>query len=84
MSNTIDDLVTAVAAQTGEVASLTAFIAGLEQQLRDALANVTLSPETQAKVDAVFAGVTANSQAISDAIASNPGAPTPPAPAPAA
>lgn len=69
---TLDDLVTKVAEQTGEVASMRVFVAGLEQQIKDALAGVVLSPEAQAKLDGVFVALDANTEQIKAAIDSNP------------
>lgn len=70
----IDDVVAAVQAESDEDDSVIAFIAGLKQQLADALAGTTLPPATQAKVDAIFAQATANAGKLATAIT------TPPAP----
>ena len=67
----LDEVITAVAAEGTKIDSLTTLTAGLKQQLMDALAGVTLPPAVQAKVDAVFANVTANAQKVSDAIDAN-------------
>lgn len=80
---TIDQLVARVREQSGTVASLTTFVHGLEQQIRDALAGVTLPSHVQAGIDAAFAGVDSNTQAIADAIDSDPNTPAAPTPAPA-
>jgi hypothetical protein len=69
---TIDDLVAEVAVQTTKVDSFISFVAGLKQQLADALANAGgLTPEQQAAVDGVFATVQSNDQKITDAMAAN-------------
>jgi len=69
---TIDDLVAAVTKETTDVDSLTTFVAGLKQQLADALAKVgTLTPAQQSAIDGVFASVNANDQKIADAMAAN-------------
>lgn len=72
MAKTIDDLVTAVAAEKDEVASVKAFVVGIKQQLADALSGANLPPAVQAKVDAVFAGMTENTTALADAITTAP------------
>jgi len=79
---TLDELITKVDEQTGQVASMKTFIAGLEQAIKDALSGVTLPPAVQAKVDKVFGDVGKNTQEIVDAIDNNPDTPpvTPPNP----
>jgi hypothetical protein len=77
---TLDDVLAKVADERTQIASFKVLFAGLKQQLADALASENLSPATQAKVDAVFAGVSENDQAVVDAINSNTAtAATPPA-----
>jgi hypothetical protein len=73
---TLDQILDKVTQETTDIGSLKVFIAGLKQQIADALAGVTLPPAVQAKVDAVFAGVAANDQAVVDAMAAS----VPPAP----
>ena len=68
---TLDDIASDVEAETTLIAGVSTFIAGLKQQLADALAGTTLPPATQAKVDAIFAGAEANKQALSDALVAN-------------
>ena len=68
---TLDDILSDVTAETSSIASLSVLIAGIKQQLADALAGVTLPPATQAKVDQIFAAAEANKQALSDAIIAN-------------
>jgi ABC-type amino acid transport substrate-binding protein len=65
MATTIQNILDAVTAETTSISSLQAFIAGLKQQLADALAAAgTLTPAQQAALDQVFSTVTANSAAI--------------------
>lgn len=73
----LDDVLVVVTKESTDIGSINAFIAGLKQQLADALAGTTLPPATQAKVDAIFANVTKNDQAVVDALAAN--VPAPPA-----
>lgn len=86
--STLDDDIAAIAAQTTAVDSLATFIQGLQAQIA-ALPGLTAAQ--QAQVDAIFASVSANTAAITSAMAANvpPPAPAPapspePAPAPAA
>jgi hypothetical protein len=69
---TLDGLVAAVAEQTGKVDSMKVFILGLEDQIAKILAGTVIPPAVQAKLDEVFAGVSANTQSIVNAIDSNP------------
>lgn len=78
---TLDDLVQKVSEQSGTIASLQTFVSGLEQQIADALAGVTLPPAVQDKVDQVFAQLGSNTQAIADAIDNDPNTPATPTPA---
>lgn len=83
---TLDEVLTDVAAESTQIDSLSTLTAGLKQQLADALAGTTLPPATQAKIDAVFAGVEANKAKVVTAINTNTAAaavPVVPAPAPA-
>jgi len=75
---TLDELIGKVDEQTGQVASMKTFIAGLEQAVKDALSGVNLPPAVQAKVDKVFGDVSKNTDEIVAAIDNNPD--TPPAP----
>ena len=77
--SSLDDVLAATTKETTDIASLSTFVAGLQQQIADALAGVTLPPAVQAKVDAVFAAVNTNDAAVVAAMAAN----VPPAPAPA-
>ncbi|KAL0630333.1 hypothetical protein Q9L58_010819, partial [Maublancomyces gigas] len=57
---TLDEVLADVTEEGTKLDSLSAFIAGLKQQIADALAGVTLPPPVQQKIDAVFAGVETN------------------------
>ncbi len=72
---TLDELVTKMKAVSGNVESMRVFVKGLEKQLADALSGVTLSPAAQAKVDAVFAEASAQSEAIVAATDNDPNTP---------
>lgn len=76
--STLDEVLADVAQERDVIASLAALTAGIKKQLDDILAG-QLPPDVQAKVDALFAGVDANKQAVIDAINAN----TPVAPEPA-
>ena len=75
MASLQDDL-DAITAQSTRLDSLNTFVSGLEQQLKDALSGANLSPENQAKVDAIFDAVHANDAKIDTALNSNVPAPT--------
>lgn len=68
---TLDQIVTDVQDESTQIDGLSTLTAGLKQQLADALAGTTLPPATQAKIDAVFAGVEANKAKIVTAINAN-------------
>lgn len=56
--------------------SILALVTGIKQQLADALANVTVPADVQAKIDAAFAQLEANKAKLTDAITANtPAAP---------
>ena len=79
----LDDIIAEVAKEQTEIGGITALIAGLRQQVADALASQTIPPPLQAKVDAIFAAAQANNAALVQAL-NDPGqAPAPPAPPPA-
>lgn len=77
---TLDEVLADVNEESTKLDSLAVFIAGLKQQIADALAGVTLPPAVQAKVDAVFAGVEANKAKVVAAMDAN--VPPPPEPPP--
>jgi hypothetical protein len=79
--SSLDDDIGLVQAETTQIAGVTTLLTSINQQLSDALSGVTLPPAVQAKVDAVFTGLTANSGALAAAIALGPtGTPLPPPP----
>jgi hypothetical protein len=70
MAKSLDELLGAVTAQTTQITSLALLTSGIKAQLDAALAG-ELSPDQQAKVDAIFAEVDANTAAIVTAINAN-------------
>ena len=78
MAATLDQLLTEVQEITSLEDSILAVVASIKAQLADALSGA-LTPENQAKVDAIFAALEANKTKLTDAVAANtPAAPTPP------
>jgi hypothetical protein len=77
--STLDDDLAAVTAESTRLDSIDTLITTLNQRIADALSGTTLPPAVQAKVDAVFAGLQANSAKIDTALNTNvpPPAPTP-------
>ena len=80
MARTLDDVLADVEAEKTQIDSLAQLTTGLKEQL-DAVLAGTLTPEQQAKVDAIFDQVETNKAAIVNAINANTPTP-PPAPAP--
>lgn len=74
---TLDEVLADVQAEKTQVDSLVALTTGIKKQLDDLLAG-KLTPQDQAKVDAIFGAVQANRQEVVDAINAN--TPKPPAP----
>lgn len=72
---TLDDVLSEVTDESTRLDSIQALIDGIKQQLADALAGTTLPPATQAKIDQVFAGLTANRGKIDKALNVNVPAP---------
>lgn len=68
---TLDQVLTDVTDESTQLDSLSTFITGLKQQLADALAGATIPAATQAKIDAVFAGVEKNKAKVQDALNAN-------------
>lgn len=68
---TLEQVIARIADETTEIGGLKTFVAGLRQQILDALSGATLPPATQAKIDQVFAGVDKNAHDIVDAMAEN-------------
>lgn len=73
----LDKIAVAVAANTTRIGSLAALLAGLRQQIADALASETVSPEAQAKLDEIFATMTTDAAAFDTALNSNVPPPAP-------
>lgn len=71
MAKTLDEVLADVTGEGSQIDSLVALVNGIEQQLKDALANTTLPPDVQAKVDAVFDAVEANKAKVVGAINAN-------------
>lgn len=80
MDQDVQNLIDAVAEVKGKVASVVAFITGLEQRIKDILASENLSPETKAALASAFADLKSGSQELTDAIDNDPNTPAPPAP----
>lgn len=79
MAHTLDETLAAIADEDSKVDKLVALVNSIEQQLKDALAGTTLPPAIQAKIDAVFDGVTNSAAKVQGALDAG----TPPAtPAP--
>lgn len=68
---TLDEVLADVTEEGSKLDSLATFIAGLKQQIADALAGVTLPPKVQAQIDAVFAGVESNKAKVVAAMEAN-------------
>lgn len=68
---TLDQVLADVEEESTKLDGLATFIAGLKQQITDALAGEKLSPAVQAKIDAVFAGVESNKTKIVSAMDAN-------------
>lgn len=73
---TLDEVLAEVTDESTRLDSIQALIDGIKQQLADALSGAALPPDVQAKIDAVFAGLTGNKAKIDKAL--NTGVPTPP------
>jgi nitrogen fixation protein len=72
----LDQVLTSVTDEDTLIDSVIALLNGVEQQLKDALAGVTLPPGVQAKIDAVFDKVEASKAKVNAAIVANtPAAP---------
>jgi hypothetical protein len=75
---TLDQVLADVTDESTAIDGISALLAGLKQQLADALAGTTLPPPIQAKVDAIFAQAETNKAKIADALAANTPPPAPP------
>lgn len=79
---TLDETLAEVTAESTKLDSIQALIDGIRQQLADALAGSGISADGQAKIDAIFAGLTANTAKIDRALTANTGPGGSPSPAP--
>lgn len=77
-----DRIIADVQAQKTVIDGLKAFIAGLKGQIADALAGAKLSAEHEAKLAAIFPDLEANTDAITQAITTQPDGSPAPAPTP--
>ncbi len=68
---TLDQVLQDVTDESTQIDGISTFIDGLKQQLADALSGTTLSPGTQAKVDAIFSQAETNKGKIATALAAN-------------
>lgn len=67
---TLDEVLAAVQSQETMIDGISTLIAGLKQQLADALAGSgALTPEVQAKIDQIFAEAEENRVKLADALA---------------
>jgi hypothetical protein len=66
---TIEDLIEATAEQKTVIESLQTFVDGLQDQLNQAVTDLT--PQQQAQIDEVFAGIKANTQEAAAAMTAN-------------
>ena len=71
MSATLDQVLQDVQDESTVADSLVALFDGIQQQLKDALAGSGISSSTQAKIDAIFAGVEANKAKLAAAVTAN-------------
>lgn len=82
---TLDDIQNDVAAEATLIEGVSTLLAGLRKQVSDLMASDGIHPDTQARIDAIFAQAEANKQNLSDALAVSPAepepVPAPPAPA---
>lgn len=74
---TLDEVLAEVTDESTRLDSIQALIDGIKQQLADALSGASLPNGVQAKVDAVFTGLTGNKAKIDKAL--NVGVEPPPA-----
>jgi altronate dehydratase len=78
---TLDQVLQDVTDESTQIDGLSTLIAGLKQQVSDALSGANLPPATQAKVDQIFAAAESNKSKIATAL--NTGTPQAPAQPPA-
>lgn len=79
MSATLDQVLADVTSETTLENSIVTLLDSVQAQLTSALANTTIAPADQAKIDSIFTGLEANKTALTAAIAANtPAAPVTP------
>jgi len=83
LMSSLDDDLALIQSQGTQIAGVNTLITTLNQRVADALSGVTLPPAVQAKVDAVFTGLTDNSAALATALATDAGGNPLPPPQPA-
>jgi len=81
MAATLDQILADTADESTVIDSLATLTAGLKAQL-DAVLAGNLTPDQQAKVDAIFSAVDANKAKVAKAVTDNTPAATPPPPPP--
>lgn len=64
----LDDVLADVTAETTMIAGVGTLVAGLRQQVADAVAAAGVSADDQAKIDAIFAAAEANKAALATAL----------------
>jgi len=68
---TLDQILTDVTDESTQLDSLSTLLAGLKQQIADALSGVTVPPAIQSKIDAVFNQAEINKGKIATALNAN-------------
>ena len=73
---TLDQVLAEVTSESTRLDSMNTLIQGLKKQINDALANQTLTPESQTKLDAIWGGLQDNKAKIDVALNTNVPAPS--------
>lgn len=68
MANTLDDVLNDVQSESTVDDSIITLFQGVQSQLAAALANTTIAPADQAKIDAIFSGIEANKAKVAAAV----------------
>lgn len=71
MSATLDQVLADVSNETTLENSVLALLTSVQAQLAAALANTSISPADQAKIDSIFSGLESNKTALTAAITAN-------------
>jgi uncharacterized protein YoxC len=69
MMPTLDQVLQDVTDESTQIDGIATLVSGLRQQVKDALANSSISPADQSKIDQIFATAEANKQKIANALA---------------